>query len=32
VFGVTLVAPEGMLAISNGPETGRETLEDGACG
>ena len=29
VFGVTLVAPEGMLAISNGPETGRETLDDG---
>jgi aminopeptidase N len=29
VFGVTLVAPEGMLAISNGPETERETLGDG---
>ena len=29
VFGVTLVAPEGMLAISNGPETGREELQDG---
>jgi puromycin-sensitive aminopeptidase len=29
VFGVTLVASEGMLAISNGPEIGRETLADG---
>jgi puromycin-sensitive aminopeptidase len=29
VFGVTLVAPEGMLAISNGPEIERETLADG---
>jgi puromycin-sensitive aminopeptidase len=29
VFGVTLVVPEGMLAISNGPEIGRETLGDG---
>src|SRR5262245_18057989 len=29
VFGVTLVAPDGMLAISNGPEIERETLGDG---
>ena len=29
VFGVTLVAPEGMLAISNGPELEREDLGDG---
>ena len=29
VFGVTLVAPEGMLAISNGPEIEREDVGDG---
>jgi puromycin-sensitive aminopeptidase len=29
VFGVTLVAPEGMLAISNGPEIEREPLAAG---
>src|SRR5262245_52076450 len=29
VFGVTLVAPEGMLVISNGPETQRELVGDG---
>src|SRR5262249_48986414 len=29
VFGVTLIAPEGMLAISNGPEIEREDLGDG---
>jgi puromycin-sensitive aminopeptidase len=29
VFGVTLVVPEGTLAISNGPELGREPLGDG---
>jgi puromycin-sensitive aminopeptidase len=29
VFGVTLVAPEGMLAISNGPEIERESLGGG---
>jgi puromycin-sensitive aminopeptidase len=29
VFGVTLVAPDGMLAISNGPEIKREALGDG---
>jgi aminopeptidase N len=29
VFGVALVAPEGMLAISNGPEIEREDLGDG---
>jgi puromycin-sensitive aminopeptidase len=30
VFGVTLVAPPGMLAVSNGPETGVEKLSSGA--
>jgi puromycin-sensitive aminopeptidase len=29
VFGVTLTVPEGFLAISNGPEIGREQLGDG---
>ena len=29
VFGVTLVAAEGLLAISNGPEIGREPTDDG---
>jgi puromycin-sensitive aminopeptidase len=29
VFGVTLVVTAGLTAISNGPETGRETLPDG---
>ena len=29
VFGVTLVAAEGLLAISNGPEIGREPAGDG---
>src|ERR1700722_8923108 len=29
VFAVTLVVAEGLLAISNGPETGRESLGDG---
>jgi puromycin-sensitive aminopeptidase len=29
VFGVTLVAPDGMLAISNGPEIERESLGGG---
>ncbi|MDP9331053.1 MAG: M1 family metallopeptidase [Actinomycetota bacterium] len=29
VFGVTLIVPEGLLAISNGPEIGREQLSDG---
>ena len=29
VFGVTLVAPDGTLAISNGPEIEREELGDG---
>ncbi len=29
VFGVTLVAAEGLLAISNGPEVGREPTGDG---
>ena len=28
-FGVTLVVAEGLLAISNGPEIGRESLGDG---
>ncbi len=28
VFGVTLIAPEGMLALSNGPELEREPLGD----
>jgi puromycin-sensitive aminopeptidase len=30
VFGVTLVAPPGMLAVSNGPETAVEVLASGA--
>ena len=30
VFGVTLVAPPGMLAVSNGPEVSVETLPGGA--
>jgi puromycin-sensitive aminopeptidase len=29
VFGVTLIAPEGLAAISNGPEIGREPFDDG---
>ena len=29
VFGVTLIVPEGLLAISNGPEVERERLSDG---
>ncbi len=29
VFAVTLVVPEGLLAISNGPEVGREVRADG---
>jgi puromycin-sensitive aminopeptidase len=29
VFAVTLVVPDGSLAISNGPEVGRESLPDG---
>jgi puromycin-sensitive aminopeptidase len=29
VFGVTLVVAEGLSALSNGPETGRDTLPDG---
>ena len=29
VFGITLVAPEGLAAISNGPEIEREPLADG---
>ena len=28
-FSITLVVPEGLLAISNGPEVGRESLGDG---
>ncbi len=28
-FSITLVVPEGLLAISNGPEIGRESLGDG---
>jgi len=30
VFGITLVVPEGLLAVSNGAETGRTKLDDGA--
>lgn len=28
-FQITLVVPDGLLAISNGPETARESLDDG---